>query len=150
MKPSRQLQWCKSMLAGMAMAALADNSASAAVRITDDYGGQIGAYIDRYVAVRDSGDLVVIDGPCLSACTLVLGVVPQDRICVTPRARLGFHAAWRAGSGSRKVIADDGTRLLMEIYPQQIRDWIGQRGGLSPQLKYLSGRQLAAMYHACV
>ena len=47
-----------------------------------------------FTAVRESGERVIIDGPCLSACTLVLGVVPKDRICVTPRAVFGFHAAW--------------------------------------------------------
>ena len=40
-----------------------------------------------------SGERVVIDGPCLSACTLVLSTVPSNRICVTRRAVLGFHAA---------------------------------------------------------
>ena len=145
---------CNAILSAVAIAAvgivgLVGNSASATVRITDDYGGQIGGYIDRYQAVRASGEKVVIDGPCMSACTLVLGVVPSDRICVTPRARLGFHAAWRAGAGSRKVGADDGTQLLMDIYPQQIRNWIAQHGGLTAQVRYLSGRELAGMYQAC-
>ena len=39
----------------------------------------------------------MIDGACLSACTLVLGIVPRERICVTQRAMLGFHAAWMPG-----------------------------------------------------
>ncbi len=88
----------------------------------------------------------------MSACTLVLGVVPSDRICVTPRARLGFHAAWRGSAkvGGPKVKADDGTQLLMETYPQQIRNWIAQHGGLTPQVIYLSGRELAGMYQRCV
>ena len=99
--------------------------------------------------MRHSGERVVIDGPCMSACTVVLGIVPQERICVTSRARIGFHAAWRAGAGSRKVAAADGTQLLMEIYPQQIRNWIAQNGGLSPQVIYLRGRELKAMYEFC-
>jgi hypothetical protein len=136
-------------LIGAAIAALAVTSASATVRITDDFGGQIGHYIDRFTAVKNSGERVVIDGPCLSACTLVLGVIPRDRICVTSRARLGFHAAWRADKNSRTVAAADGTQLLMDTYPQEIRTWIAQRGGLSRQLKYLSGRELAAMYQSC-
>ena len=36
--------------------------------------------------LRKSGQRVVIDGTCASACTLVLGVIPHDRICVTSRA----------------------------------------------------------------
>jgi hypothetical protein len=138
-----------SVLGIAAAASLVGNPASATVRITDDYGGQIGTYIDHFETVRNSGERVVIDGPCLSACTLVLGIVPQERICVTSRARLGFHAAWRGSAGSRKVAADDGTQLLLEIYPQKIRNWIAQRGGLSPQLKYLRGQELTAMYQSC-
>jgi len=138
-------------IAAVGIVGLVGNSASATVRITDDYGGQIGSYINRYQAVRASGEKVVIDGPCMSACTLVLGVVPSDHICVTPRARLGFHAAWRgsANAGARKVSADDGTQLLMETYPQHIRSWIAQHGGLTTQVIYLSGRQLASMYQSC-
>jgi hypothetical protein len=33
---------------------------------------------------------VIIDGFCASACTIVLGTVPHDKICVTCRAKLGF------------------------------------------------------------
>lgn len=140
---------CGAVLISAAIALLAVSPASATVRISGDFGGQIGRYLGYYTAMRDSGQRVIIDGPCLSACTLVLGVIPRDRICVTSRARLGFHAAWRPGAGSRMVSAADGTQLLMETYPQEIRDWIARRGGLSPQIKYLSGRELAAMYQSC-
>ncbi len=92
---------------------------------------------------------MVIDGPCLSACTLVLGVIPRDHLCVTPRARLGFHTAWRPDQSGRPVVSRDGTNLLMEVYPQQVRNWIARRGGLSPHMMYLSGRELASMYPAC-
>ena len=43
----------------------------------------------------------------------------------------------------------DGTELLMSVYPQQVRNWIAQRGGLSPRLIYLAGRELTAMYPPC-
>ena len=138
-------------IAVVGIVGLVGHSASATVRITDDYGGQIGSYINRYQAVRASGEKVVIDGPCMSACTLVLGVVPSDHICVTPRARLGFHAAWRGSAkvGGPKVKADDGTQLLMEIYPQQVRQWINRQGGLKQRMVYLTGRELTSMYRTC-
>ena len=79
------------LLFGAVLAALSNSSTSAAVRITSDSGGQIGPYLEQLIAIRESGQQVIIDGPCLSACTLVLGVVPRERICVTRRARLGFH-----------------------------------------------------------
>jgi hypothetical protein len=123
--------------------------ASASVRITADPGGQIGPYLEKLQSLRKSGQNVIIDGACLSACTMVLGVIPRDRICVTSRARLGFHAAWRPDQNGRQTTSDDGTELLMSMYPQQVRDWISRRGGLSPQLMYLSGGELAAMYPTC-
>jgi len=124
-------------------------SAMAVVRIKADPGGQIGPYLETLVALRSSGERVIIDGPCISACTMVLGVIPRDRICVTTRARLGFHAAWHPGDDGRPVTSRAATQLLMEVYPQNVRSWIKERGGLSERMMYLSGRELAAMYRPC-
>jgi hypothetical protein len=138
------------VLAGAVAAALmASSSAQAVVRIKSDPGGQIGPYLENRVALRGSGERVIIDGPCLSACTMVLGVIPRDRICVTPRARLGFHAAWHPGEDGNPIPSREATKLLMDIYPEHVRSWIARRGGLSPRMMYLSGRELAAMYHSC-
>ena len=136
------------VLGAVLMAAAASPSLSA-VRITSDPGGQIGPYMAKLDALRNSGQSVVIDGPCLSACTMVLGVIPRDRLCVTNRARLGFHAAWRLNEAGRQVTSPDGTELLMSAYPQPVRDWIVRRGGLSPRLMYLTGNELASMYPVC-
>src|SRR5215471_17367433 len=95
----------------IASVVMAVSSASATKRITDDPGGQIGPYLENLAALRSSGEHVVIDGPCLSACTMVLGVIPRDHLCVTPRARLGFHTAWRPDSAGRPVVSRDGTEL---------------------------------------
>lgn len=137
------------LVLGAAMAASSISAGSAAVRIKADPGGQIGPYLENLVALRSSGERVIIDGPCLSACTMVLGVIPRERICVTPRARLGFHAAWTPDGNGRPVTSRVATRLLMDIYPQNVRGWLAKQGGLSRQMKYLSGRELAAMYPTC-
>jgi hypothetical protein len=76
----------------VALLAVTSSSGSADVRIRSSPGGDVLFYLRFFEAVRDSGDRVIVDGPCLSACTLVLSVVPADRICVTRRAILGFHA----------------------------------------------------------
>ena len=133
---------------GVVIVVAAVSPGLSAVRITSDPGGQIGPYMAKLDALRNSGQSVIIDGSCLSACTMVLGVIPRDRLCVTPRARLGFHAAWRLEAG-RQVTSPDGTELLMSAYPQPVRDWIARRGGLSPHLMYLSGNELASMYPVC-
>jgi hypothetical protein len=136
-------------LLAVVLAASTVSSASAAVRIAGDVGGQIGPYLETLVALRSSGEKVIIDGPCLSACTMILGVIPRERICVTSRARLGFHAAWHPGENGRAVTSRGGTQLLMDVYPQQVRRWIARRGGLTSRMMYLYGRELASMYAVC-
>jgi hypothetical protein len=129
---------------------LAEIGASdATVRIIDDPGGRIGTYVDRYEGVRTSGERVIIDGYCASACTIVLGTIPHDRICVTSRARFAFHAAWDPGPGGRKITNPEATRKLYSMYPFELQHWIDQRGGLSPHVIFLSGRELASMYRRC-
>jgi hypothetical protein len=124
-------------------------TATAAVIIKDDHGGNIGIYWSRYTALRDMGEKIIIDGACSSACTLVLGIVPTDRICVTENALLGFHAAWRPGFLGIKMINEPGTRTLMSVYPMPIRDWIERHGGLGWETMYLYGPELRAMYKEC-
>lgn len=121
----------------------------AMVRISDDRGGRIGTYVDKYQGIRSSGETVVIDGLCASACTIVLGAVPHDKICVTSRASLGFHAAWDPGAGGRPVTNIEATHMLYEMYPDTIRRWIARRGGLTPHMIFLRGQQLMSLYKPC-
>jgi hypothetical protein len=130
------------MLAGV-------RASDAAVRIGEDRGGRIGAYLTKYQGLRSSGEMVILDGSCVSACTIVLGSVPHEKICVTPRAKLGFHAAWNPASNGRKMTDPEATRTLYSMYPFEVRRWIDQRGGLSPRMIFLSGRELAALYRPC-
>lgn len=123
--------------------------ARATLRITDDHGGKIGIYWSRYMAARDAGEQVIIDGKCSSACTLVLGIVPPRRICVTKNAVLGFHAAWRPGFLGLHVANAPATRTLMSFYPPPIRQWIARHGGLTDRMLYLSGNDLLALYREC-
>ena len=45
-------------------------AARADIRIVSSAGGEVGSYLRLFAAVRQSGQRVIIDGPCLSACTL--------------------------------------------------------------------------------
>lgn len=124
-------------------------TSQAQVVIRGDGGGQIGPYLENLVALRDSGQRVIIDGPCLSACTMVLGVIPRERICVTRRARLGFHAAYDFDGHGRQIQNRGGSQLLMAHYDPRVRAWIQRQGGLTPKMKYLQGRALTSMYRSC-
>lgn len=140
-----------SAVVGFIVSSIATPSvASAEIRIVGDPGGEVSSYVRKFEAVRESGERVVIDGPCLSACTLLLGIVPRDHICVTRQAVLGFHAASYYDDASRSLVPTrEGSRLVMRLYPAQIRGWIDRHGGLTPRLIELRGRELSAMYHIC-
>ena len=139
----------KVILLGAALCGLASPPARAEVRILASPGGQVGSFLDLFARVRASGERVVIDGPCLSACTLVLSVVPDDRICVTRRAVLGFHAARSIDQGGRSYAEPEASDLVLATYPAPVRGWIRRRGGLSSRLLLLRGRELAAIYPSC-
>jgi hypothetical protein len=121
----------------------------ATVRIGEDRGGRIGTYVDKYQDMRSSGETVIIDGLCASACTIVLGAIPHDKICVTAHASLGFHAAWDFGDDGRAVTNPEATQMLYSMYPSQVKRWIVSRGGLTPHMIFLRGKELASMYRPC-
>jgi hypothetical protein len=121
----------------------------AVVRIGEDRGGRIGTYVDKYQGLRSSGETVIIDGLCASACTIILGAVAHDKICVTSHATLGFHAAWDLGANGRAVTNPEATQMLYSMYPSAVKHWIAQRGGLTPRMIFLHGRELTSMYRPC-
>jgi hypothetical protein len=123
--------------------------ASATMRIAEDRGGQIGHYLQAFAIVRSTGENVVIDGNCLSACTLVLGLIPNSKICATERARFGFHAAWMPDRDGRPVTSSMGTRALWNIYPSSVRHWINRHGGLSRRMIFLEGHDLQRIVRSC-
>ena len=143
-----QMTVMKSLLAAVALCAAA-SSAHADVRILSSPGGQVGPFIDLFERVRQTGERVVIDGPCLSACTLVLMTVPNERICVTRRAVLGFHAARSMDSRGRLYAEPEASQAVLEAYPTPVRNWISRRGGLTSRMLLLRGRALAAIYPSC-
>jgi hypothetical protein len=81
---------------------------------------------------------------------LVLALVPRERICVTPHASFGFHAAWNPDGAGGAAGDSKATASMWKMYPPQIRNWIRAHGGLGEKLIYLRGRSLAAMYPACL
>jgi hypothetical protein len=139
----------KAIFLSAALFALMTPPAQAEVRILSSPGGQVGPFLDLFERMRDSGERVVIDGPCLSACTLVLSMVPASRICVTRRAILGFHAARSIDRRGRMYAEPEASELVLEAYPSPVRGWIQRRGGLTSRLLLLRGRELAAIYPSC-
>jgi len=125
------------------------SNANSAVRITDDRGGRIGNYISKYQRLAQAGESVIIDGLCASACTIVLSALPHNKICVTSRALLGFHAAWNYGHNGQTFTDHEATLMLYSTYPKPVRRWIARQGGLKPDMMFLNGRPLQEMYRLC-
>ncbi len=118
--------------------------------LRDDIGGKMEDYLARFQRARATGETIVIDGPCYSACTMVLGLVPRNRLCVTANAVLGFHAAWSSDSAGNRLPDRAGTRQLMKTYPRSIRTWIAQNGGLrSDRMLVLRDEALRAVVKPC-
>jgi hypothetical protein len=143
------MKW-QAALVGALASALFANACLADVRITNDPGGEITAYLSRFEGMQATGERLIIDGPCLSACTLFTAFLPRRQVCITPRAVLGFHAASYYDDASQSLVPTRaGTRLVMRLYPPSIRRWIERHGGLRPNIIAMRGRELAALYNTC-
>ena len=143
------LRALRTLVAIFAVLALCATPLHAAVRILASPGGEVEPFLRLFEAVRDSGERVIIDGPCLSACTLVLSIVPRDRICVTRRAVLGFHAARSIDRRGRFHPEPEASEVVLDAYPAPVRAWIIRRGGLTSHVLLLRGRELTAIYRPC-
>lgn len=133
----------------LALVIIGAEPALATVTIDNDLGGQIGAYLTKFQALRRSGERIVIEGTCASACTMLLGIIPRNRICVMPQAVLEFHTAWDPSPAGGQISSPAGNRILWSYYPNDIRKWIEWHGGLGSRILYLRGAALRALLPAC-
>jgi hypothetical protein len=125
------------------------NPALGEVRIEASTGGVVSDFLELFAVLRQSGERIVIDGPCYSACTLVLSTIPHNRVCVTRRAILGFHAPRLVDDYGQEYFAPEVTRVMVAAYPASIRNWISRHGGLTQRPIFLRGRELVALYPLC-
>jgi hypothetical protein len=88
-------------------------TAGAELRILNDPGGEVSSYLRTFYQMRASGERIIIDGPCLSACTLLTGIVPRDHVCITNRAVLGFHAASYYNDVSRSLVPSPASQIAV-------------------------------------
>ena len=88
-------------------------------------GGFIFEHMRRWRQLGQSDADVEIRGPCFSACTLIIAVVPKEQLCFGDYASLEFHAA----SDLSGRIAIPATMWMLRQYPRDIYDWLMARGG---------------------
>ena len=120
-----------------------------ALTITNDRGGLIPMYVERMQRAAATGERVIIDGNCLSACTMTLGIIPPQNVCATPRAVLGFHSAYTPTPWGQKMDYPPGTLRMVSHYPPAIRAWIKRHGGLHPSLIYLRAPEIFQYVMPC-
>ncbi|WP_439357818.1 hypothetical protein [Bradyrhizobium sp. DASA03007] len=142
-------------LAGLVM--ISAVSPSQALVIKNDPGGVIVDFVRKYSDIRDSNEIVVVDGECDSACTLFLGIVPRKNYCITPNAKLGFHTASEKSTNRltgkiRYTHAPEFSALMWNLYPARIRTflkvvgWNGDDAEIAhPQIVYLGPEQLGEL-----
>lgn len=117
------------------------------LQISRDYGGDLEIYLNKYADLRDAGIEVEILDICLSACTLVLAVMDDDKICAYPKAVFGFHSAAEV-SREGKRFAKEQTRMIWNMYPVEVRErlkelgWDGDGDKEHPELVYIKGTDL--------
>ncbi len=114
----------------------------------DHHGGDIEEFDARYQKIRKSGARVVIDGLCLSACTIVASL-PKSQVCVTPKASLGVHLATSGNERGEYVDYEYTKWAVKKYYPQPMQDWINSHGGLEEEPKYIKGKDLLAIFDPC-
>jgi hypothetical protein len=95
------------------------------VTLYHEQGGLIGQHWERFKLYADRNDEVELLGECYSACTLVMSLLPRERICIGAKASLHFHQA-RYGDGQP---ADATTHMMYQSYPEDIRAWLDSKGG---------------------
>lgn len=66
--------------------------------------GSPGGIIDLFIAeandLKDAGTPVIVDGPCISACTLLVDI-DRANVCLTTNAAFGFHqSSFNHGDGT--------------------------------------------------
>ena len=99
------------------------STAKADIVVTDeDPGGVVGTYEMWWKRIAESGDKVVIDGECVSACTYVMNLVPNDRVCMTERGSFGIHQARLLDEDVGNAAITDQLETL--YYPVWFRQWI--------------------------
>ena len=100
-----------------------------AVSVTGDSGGNILQYVKRTEEYRAAQTQVSFAGRCDSACTLYLGLAPEQ-ICIRHGAYFRFHAP----IANSERVQQMAIAVLMERYPDWVKDWIFLQGGLTRRL----------------
>jgi hypothetical protein len=122
------------------------------MRIMYSPGGEVDAFIKKFNTARRDNTLVILDGQCISACTLSASLIKPERVCVTPFAQLVFHSAWYENDEGEIKFAKDATDIIYHSYPLQLRKLLHEKGwdgGEHRALIFIEGDELLSVVRAC-
>ncbi len=115
-------------------------------------GGNLRTFLAASAAVRAGAKrLVVIDGPCYSACA-VFADMTRNKVCITNRASFGFHkarvlasAARGRGRGKWREVGQHDPR-----HSRDIASWVYRNGGFpSKGFTVMKSRTAAKFWRRC-
>ena len=109
------------------------------IDVYDDHGGRVATYDQQWAENARRGVSVRIVGPCQSACTVLLGHIPRNRICVTADARFGFHLAKQPQATAR----------LWASYAPDIKGWINAHGRLQADFVWMGAPDVFKYFKKC-
>jgi hypothetical protein len=136
----------KILLLALLLGGLFCGPAQAHYYIRNDPGGLLDKFIAKYHRLNAKKEKIVVIGFCNSACTLMLGIIPRERVCVRKGATMGFHSSYIWPS----LYYRRGTEEMWSYYPDDVRALINSRGwdGLSkhPDIISIDG---ALIYRRC-
>ena len=115
-------------------------------------GGEVRVFLAAARAVRAGAKrLVVIDGPCISACAIFADQA-RSKVCITGRASFGFHKARQFAVHS----LGNGKARYREMgrsdppHSADIARWVKQNGGFPYEgLRVMSARQATKFWRRC-
>jgi hypothetical protein len=112
--------------------------------IRGDRGGSVLKYYLRIQYLIRSNLPVIVDGACMSACTLYLSI-PIEQICITKRASFSFHKPYGAGPHGNQ----EAEAFMLRQYPRWVINWIKRVGGLTKSLKTMQNYYARHFMRAC-
>jgi hypothetical protein len=128
-----------SLLVVALLLSLSGNVSAETIEVSDNHGGHVADYDSRWAGLAARGVDVKIVGPCQSACTVLLGHIPRNKICVTPNASFGFHLANLASA----------TATLRSAYDSDIQAWIDAHGGLKKDFIWMRAPDIYRYFKKC-
>ncbi len=111
-----------------------------------DPGGDVEDHIKFFHYVKDAGIKIRVAGECVSACTLMLGILPRDKICIDEeKGSFGFHLARTSSEGDVELT----NRLDRMFYPTVVNTWLKAHGPQTLEVQYMMPEDFKGYLHYC-